>query len=691
MASEVSSSPTAIASDSQQKVPLVPSVAQRTQKEVEDRLGLVPNFFRTSDREISANLWNFACFAYLDNPLPSLFKERLFVYLSRFCEARYCVVRHFGFLIGLGRPAGDADVRAQTVEEALTLLRRPLPRSAQIQPHLALCTSCDEPLRDLPPPDTPMEAAIFTCAAHVFLQTPEASHCLPALKRVFGDSAFEHLSVFLTFIQTAHYWTSIHPELAFEDDVKGLLDTHQRLSDCLLNDPEAGSCPVDRKLIDELAALPTDKLHEVEKVRNIVEASVTEDRLRRSNAALAAHVAKARDAHRAALNVMEDAIAAKDALKEADKRKDEFLATLAHELRNPLAPIRSSVQIMRMAGADTAVTEQARQTVERQVSHLVRLVDDLLDVSRISSNKLDLRKDQVAMAVIVQSAIETSRPLMESSGQKLTVTLPSETIWLHADLTRMAQAVSNLLNNAAKYTPSGGHIWLTVERQQQHAVLSIRDTGIGIPREMLPHIFAMFRQVDTSQERVHGGLGIGLTLVKNLVEMHEGTVEARSAGTGQGSEFNIRLPLAPDPPEPLRKASVVEPVRSTAKRVLVVDDNRDAAESLAQLLTHSGHDTRVAYDGREALQVSESFRPDVMLLDIGMPELSGYEVARRVRHQPWGKGALLIALTGWGQEEDRSMSQQAGFDAHFVKPVEYKELMALFTSTPGQHPLHTAK
>ncbi|HET6630359.1 MAG TPA: ATP-binding protein [Woeseiaceae bacterium] len=440
--------------------------------------------------------------------------------------------------------------------------------------------------------------------------------------------------------------------------------------------------PKTRQLQSESLRQDTERRGELAEA--IAAGGESESLLRRTNEELTRYVAEARDARRAALNVMEDAIEAKDALKEsekrlleADRRKDEFLATLAHELRNPLAPIRNSVQIMRLPTVDSDVAEQARETIERQVTHLVRLVDDLLDVSRISRGMFELRQERVALAVIVQSAIETSRPLIEASGQELTVKLPARTVWLHADLTRMAQSVANLLNNAAKYTPKGGRVLLSAERQGREAVVRVRDSGIGIPDDMLPHIFEMFRQVDTSHERSQGGLGIGLTLVQNLVAMHGGTVEAHSDGVGRGSEFVIRLPVAEEKPASSRDGIGGDSSSTAPRRVLVVDDNRDSADSLAMLLAHGGHDARTAYDGVEAVEVAAEFEPEVILLDIGMPKLNGYDVARRIREQTWGKGIFLVALTGWGQTDDRSRSRAAGFDEHLVKPVEHKVLAKL--------------
>ncbi|MDB5387211.1 MAG: hypothetical protein JWM11_2857, partial [Planctomycetaceae bacterium] len=372
-----------------------------------------------------------------------------------------------------------------------------------------------------------------------------------------------------------------------------------------------------------------------------------------------------------------------EALRDTDRRKDEFLATLAHELRNPLAPIRNSLQILKMPRVDSATVHQTRDMMERQVNHLVRLVDDLLDVSRVMRGKIDLRKEPVELATIVARAVETVQPLIEFQGHQLEVSLSSESLLLDADPIRLVQVVSNLLTNAAKYTESNGHIRLTAERENGRAVLKIRDNGIGIAADMLPHVFELFVQVDYAATRSQGGLGIGLTLVKNLVQMHDGTVEARSAGLGEGCEFEIRLPLAPGQHRSPSEAAITEEPEETpfsGHRLLVVDDNRDAAVSLATLLRLLGHRVRVVHDGPSALATATSYFPDMIFLDIGMPGMDGYEVARRIREQPGLKAVVLTALTGWGQLEDRRRTTEAGFDHHLVKPLEPKSLEILLNN-----------
>ncbi len=358
-----------------------------------------------------------------------------------------------------------------------------------------------------------------------------------------------------------------------------------------------------------------------------------------------------------------------EALRAADRRKDEFLATLAHELRNPLAPMHAALQVMRLADHDRTAVAQAREMMERQVRHMVRLVDDLLDVSRITRGKIDLRKQRVDLAAVVRTAVETSRPLIEAANHELTVTAPPHPIFVDGDPVRLAQVFLNLLNNAAKYTERGGRIVLTVERQGSDAVVSVKDTGVGIPPAMLSRIFELFMQVDRTLDKAQGGLGIGLTLVRRLVEMHGGSVEARSAGYGRGSEFIVRLPavlIAAGEAEAASNKGSALPRR----RILVVDDNRDSAVSLGMMLELMDNEVRTAHDGEEAVRAAEAFRPDVVLLDIGLPKLNGYEAAQCIRAEPWGRDMVLIAVTGWGQEEDRRRSKEAGFNFHIVKPVE---------------------
>ena len=371
---------------------------------------------------------------------------------------------------------------------------------------------------------------------------------------------------------------------------------------------------------------------------------------------------------------------AQEALRQANRLKDEFLAMLAHELRNPLAPISNALHIMKQPGADAAIRAQVRDMAERQVRHMARLLDDLLDVSRISRGKITLRPETVDVAAVASRTVEAQRPLAEERRHELTVSLPPEPVWMVADPTRLEQVLSNLLNNSVKYTDPGGHIRLTVQRSPGEVVIRVLDDGIGISPDMLPRVFDVFVQAERRLDRSQGGVGIGLTLVRRLVELHGGTVEAHSRGLGQGSEFVVRLP-ALDGERAAPPGGTEAPHAPTAalssRRVLVVDDNEDAAESLAVLLRMQGQDVQVASNGPAALELAEAFRPQVVFLDIGMPGMDGYEVARRLRALPQLGDVVLIAQTGWGQEDDRRLSREAGFDEHLVKPTDPAALRSL--------------
>jgi signal transduction histidine kinase/ActR/RegA family two-component response regulator len=372
-------------------------------------------------------------------------------------------------------------------------------------------------------------------------------------------------------------------------------------------------------------------------------------------------------------------------LVEADRRKDEFLAMLAHELRNPLAPLRNAAHLLQQPGLDRPAVERTGAMMGRQVQQLGRLVDDLLDLSRIARGKMELRKERVDLGQIARRAVETCRPLVEARRHELAVSLSPAPVRLFADPTRLEQVLTNLLTNAVRYTPEGGHIWLTAAAEGGEAVVRVRDTGIGIPPEMLSRIFGLFSQVGRAEERAGGGLGIGLSLVKGLTEMHGGTVEARSAGPGQGSEFVLRWPLPTEGAgEGVPAAPAGPPATERAVRVLLVDDSVDAAESLAMLLRLWGHEAVIAHDGPAALRLVEQQRPEVALLDIGLPGMDGYELARQLRRRPGFERVALVALTGWGQEGDRRRSQEAGFDHHLVKPVELSALRELLAQAQPQ-------
>jgi len=375
----------------------------------------------------------------------------------------------------------------------------------------------------------------------------------------------------------------------------------------------------------------------------------------------------------------------KAALRESDRRKDEFLALLAHELRNPLVPIRNSLEILRLGHRSEADVVHSVEMMDRQVDHLVRLVDDLLDIARITRGKIELRKEPINVADVVAHAVETSRPLIEAGRYELTVEVPSEDLMVEGDPVRLAQVIANLLNNAAKYSNPGGRIDLKVCRQDNSASISVRDSGIGIERKMLSPIFDLFTQSDQSREHAQGGLGIGLTLAKNLVELHGGAIQAFSEGTGKGSEFVVRLPLSAQPPVADTSSTHTAPASELPpRRVLVVDDDHGVAESLEMLLKLLNVEVQVVHDGQAALEALKTYHPDIVLLDLGMRGMDGYEVARRIRAQAEFHDVTLVALTGWGRDEDRRRSHDAGFDSHVTKPANMATLRKLLLAANGR-------
>ena len=380
-----------------------------------------------------------------------------------------------------------------------------------------------------------------------------------------------------------------------------------------------------------------------------------------------------------------------EALARADEEKDEFLAVLAHELRNPLAPVFYALRLLDEKPLDDPNRWYIRRIVDRQMRRLARLIDDLLDVSRIRTGKVELRKARVDLNTVIAHAVEVARPLAEDRGHALSVALPPEPVWLEADPVRLEQVFSNLLSNAVKFTEDGGRIALSVERQGQEVVVRVRDTGVGIPPDLLPRVFDLFTQGDRSIDRSRDGLGIGLTLSRRLVEMHGGTIEARSDGVGRGSEFVVRLPafLHHGPPAdeetaPARAADLEKKPPSRPLRVLVVDDSEDTTELLGTLLEMAGHSIQVAHTGPSALEVAAAFRPDAIILDIGLPGLDGYQVAQRLREDPALRSVTLIAATGYGQEEDLRRSREVGFDQHLVKPIDPGELQRLLAEVAGR-------
>jgi signal transduction histidine kinase/ActR/RegA family two-component response regulator len=644
------------------------------QAEVRERFGVLPNFFCLGGDapEITANLWGFARFAYLDNPLPSLFKERLFVYLSRFCEVRYCIARHVGFLVGLGRPAGDHTCPPETVQQVVRLIRRALPRQDGLEGHLLLLEEADSPLSSLPDSDTPLEEAIVSCSTHVFLQTPQAPRCLATLRRVFTAEMFQYLMVFLAFIRTAHYWTKIHPELGFEDDVQQLFVTHQALAECVLNDPEASTCEATQVILDELHSLQKERGRRVEMERLLEEQRVNSDLVlstlkRETNARLRDLLAVAEHARAEA--------------EKANRVKDEFLAMLSHELRSPMNAMLNWIGILKAAGpGDSDLLRRAVETLERNIWSQSQIVNDLLDVSRILSGKLQIDQGRVAFEAVVTSCVQSHRPSAEDKQVALRLHIKDHDLEVLGDEARLQQVVANLLGNAIKFTNAGGFVTLTVERKDVSASLVVEDTGQGIAPEFLPHIFERFTQANSVSTRTHGGLGLGLSLVKNLVSLHGGDIQAESAGVDRGARFSVLLPLAAVRQRVAHRTSdsgSAENDALTSLDVLVVEDDPDTRQALEIVLQQHASRVRSAGTVRQALEAYDVHRPDVVISDVGMPDENGYALIRAIRDQEEGRThrTIAIAMSGFAGREDKDAALGAGFDAHMAKPVKPEELL----------------
>lgn len=728
-------------------------VASDFPAQVRSRFGILPNFFRTaaSAPGLIEELWGFAKSAYLDSPLPSLFKERLFVHLSRFCGIRYCIVRHVGFLVGQGRPAGDGCVRPESIEQVIALLRRPVPDATQLDNALALLERMASAVA-IPEPEAELETALFDALTVLFVRPRDAERARLAIAHAVGEPTFELLIAFLAFVRTAHYWTETHPTLAYESDMLALMQNHPELARLMLNSSDAEwaqSGEALRRALDDLRSASGALRSSEDRFRALVVATsdmlyrmspdwaemwaldgrgflpdttvpdrnwlrryIPQDEQARVNAAIRSAVLTKSVfelEHRVLragsptacvlsravplLNEKNEIVEwfgaaldltarknAEDALRAADRRKDEFLATLAHELRNPLAPLRNGLQIARLNSPADAPFRRTIEMMDRQVSMLVHLVDDLMDVSRITTGKIELRRERVTLHEVLAASAEASRAAIDSHGHKLVIEPPAEELSVEGDFDRLTQVFSNLLSNAAKYTDAGGTIELRVTRQGAEGVVSVTDTGIGIPSADLPGIFEMFSQLGSHRGHADGGLGIGLSLVRQLVEMHGGSVQAESAGEGRGSTFSVRLPLTEPStvPGPERAAVATKSSAARRRRILVVDDNEDAATSLAMLLEQLGHDVVTASDGEEGVTKAAAFRPHVVFLDLGMPRMDGAEAAKRLRTLPDGAQTVLIALTGWGQEHDRQRTRAAGFDHHLLKPIEPNLLEQLF-------------
>ena len=712
-------------------------------------------------------LWKFARSAYLDSPLPSLFKERLFVHLSRFCRIRYCIVRHVGFLTGQGRPAGDASAPVDTVNHVIELLRRPVPEDPALSASLARLERVS-PGSALPEARSEFEGDLFDALTVIFLWPPAATRARTAVRAAVGDVVFEQLIAYLAFIRTAHYWTETHPHLEYEADVQALLGGHAELAALLLDTAEAELIEGGLKLRETLQVLErarvdlreseqqfrsfvtasSDVLYKMsadwqemhllhgrgflidtstprsswletyvpDSDKPLVQTTITEairtkgtfqleHRVIRADGTIGWTSSRAVPFLDEGGNIVEWLGAASDIsdrrraeevlraseeeLREADRRKDEFLAMLAHELRNPLAPIRTGLELIRVAGDTPAAVERVRAMMDRQVGHMVRLIDDLLDVSRITSGKIQLQREPTPLDSLVNSAIDANRAAMTAKNIELTVELPEQLCVLDVDPTRFVQVISNLLHNATKFTANGGTIRLSGHVSSGDSnlpcqlTLSVLDSGVGIPREFLPRVFELFSQ--GFGESSHSGLGIGLALAQRLVDMHGGAIEVRSEGPGRGSEFLVRMPLATRPPHVRPEEAMDSP--GIDCRVVVIDDNRDAAELMAMLVQELGGECKAAYDGESGLREVMTNRPDVVLLDIAMPGVDGYHTCRQIRRE-LGNNVLIVAVTGYGHAHDKDASTRAGFDAHLTKPADSFALARLLRQRGPGRPDH---
>jgi signal transduction histidine kinase len=583
--------------------------------EVRSRFGVLPNFFCTaaSAPGLIQQLWGFAKAGYLDNPLPSLFKERLFVHLSRFCEIRYCIVRHVGFLVGEGRPAGDAWAQPQTIEEVIALVSRPVPDAEGLNRSLAFLESIADPVA-IPEPEAETEGALFDALTIMFVDPRGADRVRLAIAHAVGESTFEILTAFLAFIRTAHYWTETHPTLGYEADMVALMRDHPVLARLMLDTSEAewaNSRRALRRALDDLRTMSGALRSSEERFRVLMMA--TSDMLYRmspdwaemraldgrgflsdtttpDSSWLQRYIPEGE--HGRVIAVIQAAIAAKgvfelehrvirddgapgwvwsralpilsdngeivewlgaalnltarknaeDALRDGDRRKDQFLATLAHELRNPLAPLRSGLETLKRTTADSEAYGRTVKIMDRQLNMLVHLVDDLLDVSRITSGKIRLRRSKVSLQSVLAAGAEASRAIIDARTHRLVIDACEDELVVDGDFDRLVQVFSNLLSNAAKYTDRAGKIEVKLSREGDQAVVTVSDNGIGIPAEDLSSIFGLFAQVRAHHEHAAGGLGIGLSLVKQLVEMHGGSVHARSSGASHGSTFTVSLP-----------------------------------------------------------------------------------------------------------------------------------------------------
>jgi signal transduction histidine kinase/ActR/RegA family two-component response regulator len=610
------------------------------QAEVAGRFGLLPNFFRSARAapELIEKLWSFARAGYLDNPIPSLFKERLFVTLSRLCPARYCIVRHVGFLLGHGRPAGDANAPADSVAGVIQLLKRPTPWNRDMALVYARLEGLKEPLANWPEPRTEMEDLIFACAAVVFAEPARGETARLALLNALGARHFEYLTGCLAFIRTAHYWTMLHPEIETEDDMRILMRDHAELARLLIEDPEADRCEMGARMFDELTALRE-------------------------------------------LNERQELKKAKDALEEKDRQKDQFIAILAHELRNPLAAIRSAADSLGRMKLEDPKVERLHERLDRQAMVMARMLDDLLDTARIATGKTSIQLEGIDFGDLLRATIAEYDERVSAAGVGFEIEISNTPCPVRGDRVRLQQIIGNILSNAIKFTPAPGRITARLRTEEGSAVLRIEDTGIGFDTAMAERMFEPFIQQEQQIDRFNGGLGLGLAISRKLTELQGGTLSGESPGSGCGAAFTLTLPLAA--PSVTAAPQAKQTRRKDPMRVLLIEDNKDAADTLSELINLIGFDVDVAYDGRSALLRAIATPPDLVLCDLGLPGgMDGYAVARALRAEPRLHHTRLIAVSGYSQPKDQANAKQAGFDRLVSKPITSEILEALLNEPP---------
>ena len=603
--------------------------------EVTERFGMLPNFFRSAAAapELIEKLWFFTKSAYLDNPIPALFKERLFVMLSRLCPVRYCIVRHVGFLLGNGRPAGDAHAPTHNVADVIRLLKRPTPWSRDMSSVYRHLQGLQEPLANWPEPWTEMEDLLFASAAMIFSEPARSETARLALLQALGNYRFEYLAGLLAFIRTAHYWTMIHPEIDTEDDMRALMQDHAELARLLIEDPEADRCEMGSRLFDELKALRE-------------------------------------------LNERKELKKAKAALEEKDRRKDEFIAILAHELRNPLSAIRSVADALNLLNLDDPRLERLRAALDRQSAVMARMLDDLFDAGRIAFGKVAVELDNLDFSALVREMVRENEQRARIAGLSFEHDTSAVPLYVKADHIRLRQIVDNLLSNAIKFTPPPGRVAVRLGTEGSHVILRIEDTGVGFDSSMASQLFEPFIQQEQGVARSRGGLGLGLAISRALAKLHNGSLSGESPGVGRGATFTLTMPVANSSATTVQ--SIEQPRQSKHRRVLLIEDNRDAADALAQLIKLIGCEIDTAYDGRSGLALALARRPDLVLCDLGLPGgMDGYALAREARADLRLKTIRLVAVSGYSQPKDRAAAEEAGFDQLVPKPITTDTIRAL--------------